>query len=77
MRVPNFMQDPPNIYFYGLLQFPNSTPNGTPDQESDSGGPVFCYSCYPRVVTPAGLIEDQQGSTYTYALQRGSVKISA
>jgi len=64
----HFTQDPPGVNFCGLLQFNYYNGNGQPsDQEGDSGGPVFCYACYPRVVTPAGIIEGQQGTTYSYA----------
>jgi len=53
---------PPGVNFCRLGATPLYSYEGGPfpkpiDQGGDSGGPVFCYECYPNVVTPAGLIE--------------------
>lgn len=69
----HFQEDPPNVMFCGLLMFHNQDSNGNlVDQPGDSGGPVFCFACYPNVVTPAGIIEGADGSTYAYATWIGS-----
>lgn len=72
----------PNRSVCNLIQtnLYSSPPKGQPDQwpgpavqGGDSGGPVFCYACYPNgTVEPAGLIEATNGSDAAWATWIGA-----
>jgi len=47
----------PSFCRLSAINLYSSLNGGQVVQGGDSGGPVFCYECYPNVVTPAGLIE--------------------
>lgn len=58
-------------YICNLIKFGTAGDTAPLAVGGDSGGPVFCYACYPNVVTPAGLIEGGNG-LYTFASYIGA-----